>query len=43
MEIWLSPENQVALGGYCGGHSPPKNGPIFYKKSRFKYAKYDST
>jgi hypothetical protein len=29
----LSPENQVPLGGYCGGHPPPKkNGPIFSQK-----------
>jgi hypothetical protein len=40
---WPSPENQVTLGGYCGGASPPpKNGPIFSAKIR-KHAKYDST
>jgi hypothetical protein len=39
----LSPENQVPLGGYYGGH-PPTNGPIFFRKNlRLKYAKYDST
>jgi hypothetical protein len=26
------PENQVTLGGYYGGHPPPKNGPIFSQK-----------
>jgi hypothetical protein len=27
------PENQVTLGGYHGGHPPPrKNGPIFSQK-----------
>jgi hypothetical protein len=25
----LSPETQVTLGGYYGGHPPLKNGPIF--------------
>jgi hypothetical protein len=29
----LSPETQVTLRGYCGGHPPPpKNGPIFSQK-----------
>jgi hypothetical protein len=33
----LSPETQVTLGGYYGGH-PPRNGPIFSQKStRAKY------
>jgi hypothetical protein len=36
----LSPETQVTLGGYYGGH-PPKNGPIFSQKST--RAKYGST
>jgi hypothetical protein len=36
----LSPETQVTLGGYYGGH-PPKNGPIFSQKST--RAKYVST
>jgi hypothetical protein len=36
---WLSPENQVTLGGYFRGHPPPrKNGPIFRK-----FANYAST
>jgi hypothetical protein len=30
----LSPETQVTLGGYYGGHSPPKNGPIFSQKRK---------
>jgi hypothetical protein len=29
----LSPETQVTLGGYCGGH-PPQNGPIFRAKTK---------
>jgi hypothetical protein len=30
----LSPETQVTLRGYCGGHPPPqKNGPIFSQKN----------
>jgi hypothetical protein len=30
----LSPETQVTLGGYYGGHPPPKkNGLIFRKKT----------
>jgi hypothetical protein len=33
-ETRLSPENQVTLGGYYGGHPPPpKNGPIFSQKT----------
>jgi hypothetical protein len=28
----LSPETQVTLGGYYGGHPPNKNGPIFSQK-----------
>jgi hypothetical protein len=30
----LSPETQVTLGGYYGGHPPQKNGPIFRKKEK---------
>jgi hypothetical protein len=37
----LSPETQVTLGGYYGGHPPPPNGPVFLKKST--RAKYVST
>jgi hypothetical protein len=37
-----SQENRVTLGGYCGGHPPQKNGPIFSQKFA-KHAKYDST
>jgi hypothetical protein len=37
----LSPETQVTLGGYYGGHPPPKNGPIFSQK--YTRAKYGST
>jgi hypothetical protein len=29
----LSPETQVTLGGYYGGH-PPQNGPIFAQKTK---------
>jgi hypothetical protein len=29
----LSPETQVTLGGYYGGHPPPQNGPIFSQKN----------
>jgi hypothetical protein len=28
----ISPETQVTLGGYYGGHPPPQNGPIFSQK-----------
>jgi hypothetical protein len=31
-ETRLSPETQVTLGGYYGGHPPKKNGPIFSQK-----------
>jgi hypothetical protein len=31
---WLSSETQVTLGGYCGGHPPPQNGPIFAQKRK---------
>jgi hypothetical protein len=37
----LSPENQVTLGGYYGGHPPQKMVPFFRKKPTC--AKYDST
>jgi hypothetical protein len=37
----LSPKTQVTLGGYCGGHPPTKNGPIFSQKPTC--AKYVST
>jgi hypothetical protein len=30
----LSPKTQVTLGGYYGGHLPPKNGPIFFAKKK---------
>jgi hypothetical protein len=30
----LSPETQVTLGGYYGGHPPPQNGPIFAQKTK---------
>jgi hypothetical protein len=36
------PENQVTLGGYYGGHPPPKKWSHFFAKIR-KHAKYDST
>jgi hypothetical protein len=33
----LSPEAQVTLGGYYGGHPPPqKNGPFFRKKTNMR-------
>jgi hypothetical protein len=34
MATRLSPENQVTLGGYYGGHPPPKMVPFFCKKPR---------
>jgi hypothetical protein len=35
----LSPETQVTLGGYYGGHPPPpQNGPIFAQKRNNSYA-----
>jgi hypothetical protein len=37
----FSPETQVTLGGYYGGHPPPKMVPFFRKKPT--RAKYDST
>jgi hypothetical protein len=37
----LSPETQVTLGGYYGGHPPPKMVPFFRKKPT--RAKYGST
>jgi hypothetical protein len=39
---WLSPENQVTLGGYYGGHPPPKKCSHFFAKTR-KFANYAST
>jgi hypothetical protein len=33
----LSPETQVTLGGYYGGH-PPQNGPIFAQKRNNSHA-----
>jgi hypothetical protein len=33
----LSPETQVTLGGYYGGH-PPKNGPTFAQKRNNSHA-----
>jgi hypothetical protein len=43
METWLSPENQVTLGGYYGGHPPPpKKWSHFFAKIR-KCANYAST
>jgi hypothetical protein len=38
METWLSPENQVTLGGYYGGHPPPpeKMVPFFRKNSQVR-------
>jgi hypothetical protein len=45
MATWLSPENQVTLGGYYGGQPPWKNGPIFSQNSSkiHKFANYAST
>jgi hypothetical protein len=40
----LSPENQVTLGGYCGGHPPPKKMvPFFRKNLTCERTKYVST
>jgi hypothetical protein len=36
----LSPENQVSLGGYCGGHPPQKWSHFFAKILTRKRAKY---
>jgi hypothetical protein len=42
-QLGFPPENEVTLGGYCGGQPPPpQNGPIFSQKVR-KHAKYEST
>jgi hypothetical protein len=30
----LSPETQVTLGGYCGGHPPPQMVPFFRAKTK---------
>jgi hypothetical protein len=40
---WLSPETQVTLGGYCGGHPPPKMVPFLRKnKKKLTRAKFVS-
>jgi hypothetical protein len=36
----LSPETQVTLRGYCGGHPPPKMVPFLRKKKQLMRAKY---
>jgi hypothetical protein len=38
----LSPENQVTLVGYYGGHPPPEKWSHFFAKTR-KFANYAST
>jgi hypothetical protein len=39
----LSPEIQVTLGGYYGGHPPPKWSHFFAKKKQLTRAKHVST
>jgi hypothetical protein len=36
----LSPENQVTLGGYCGGHPPPKWSHFRAKMKQLTRAKF---
>jgi hypothetical protein len=36
----LSPETQVTLGGYCGGHPPPKWSHFHAKTKQLTHAKF---